>query len=303
MSRVETEISKRNNELIDEFVSVLTLDRSLSKNTVSAYLADLQKLLSFTENKPLENVSSEEISEFLLFLNEVGLGARSIARIISGLKTFYKQLVIEGLVTTSPLQTIQTPKLPKKLPQVLSHEEISSMMKSVDFSKLTGERDKLIIMLLYGSGLRVSELTSLSVNDIYKEDGFVKVTGKGDKQRLVPIGNKTIEQVKMYLLYYRKNMKNKETDNTLILNQKGNAISRVSVFKIVKDLAAKAKISKNISPHTLRHSFATVLIEAGADLRAVQQMLGHESITTTEIYTHLDKAYLKTVIEEFHPRA
>ncbi len=303
MSRVETEISKRNNELIDEFVSVLTLDRSLSKNTVSAYLADLQKLLSFTENKPLENVSSEEISEFLLFLNEVGLGARSIARIISGLKTFYKQLVIEGLVTTSPLQTIQTPKLAKKLPQVLSHEEISSMMKSVDFSKLTGERDKLIIMLLYGSGLRVSELTSLSVNDIYKEDGFVKVTGKGDKQRLVPIGNKTIEQVKMYLLYYRKNMKNKETDNTLILNQKGNAISRVSVFKIVKDLAAKAKISKNISPHTLRHSFATVLIEAGADLRAVQQMLGHESITTTEIYTHLDKAYLKTVIEEFHPRA
>ena len=303
MSRVETEISKRNNELIDEFVSVLTLDRSLSKNTVSAYLADLQKLLSFNENKPLENVSSEEMSELLLVLNEVGLGARSIARIISGLKTFYKQLVIEGLVTTSPLQTIQTPKLPKKLPQVLSHEEISSMMKSVDFSKLTGERDKLIIMLLYGSGLRVSELTSLSVNDIYKEDGFVKVTGKGDKQRLVPIGNKTIEQVKMYLLYYRKNMKNKETDNTLILNQKGNAISRVSVFKIVKDLAAKAKISKNISPHTLRHSFATVLIEAGADLRAVQQMLGHESITTTEIYTHLDKAYLKTVIEEFHPRA
>ncbi|MDB4106953.1 tyrosine recombinase [Bacteroidia bacterium] len=303
MSRVETEISKRNNDLIDEFVSVLTLDRSLSKNTVLAYLADLQKLLSFTENKPLEHVSSEEVSEFLLFLNKMGLGARSIARIISGLKTFYKQLVIEGVVTTSPLQTIQTPKLPKKLPEVLSHEEISSMMESIDFSKLTGERDKLIIMLLYGSGLRVSELTSLSVNDIYKEDGFVKVTGKGDKQRLVPIGNKTIEQVKMYLQYYRRTVKIKETDNTLILNQKGNAISRVSVFKIVKDLAVKAKISKNISPHTLRHSFATVLIEAGADLRAVQQMLGHESITTTEIYTHLDKAYLKTVIEEFHPRA
>jgi len=303
VSRVETEISKRNNDLIDEFVSVLTLDRSLSKNTVLAYLADLQKLLSFTENKPLEHVSSEEVSEFLLFLNKMGLGARSIARIISGLKTFYKQLVIEGVVTTSPLQTIQTPKLPKKLPEVLSHEEISSMMESIDFSKLTGERDKLIIMLLYGSGLRVSELTSLSVNDIYKEDGFVKVTGKGDKQRLVPIGNKTIEQVKMYLQYYRRTVKIKETDNTLILNQKGNAISRVSVFKIVKDLAVKAKISKNISPHTLRHSFATVLIEAGADLRAVQQMLGHESITTTEIYTHLDKAYLKTVIEEFHPRA
>ena len=241
--------------------------------------------------------------DFLFFLNDIGLNPRSVARIISGLKSFYKNLVITEIIEHNPLQTVLTPKLPKKLPEVLSHVEIESMMSHIDFSKISGERDKTIIMLMYGSGLRVSELTSLSISDLYLEDGFIKVLGKGDKERLVPVGAKTIKQIGYYMIHYRNHVANKNDKNKLILNQKGVPLSRITVFKVLKDLAAKAKINKNISPHTLRHSFATVLVEAGADLRAVQQMLGHESITTTEIYTHLDKSYLKSVIEQFHPRS
>lgn len=186
---------------------------------------------------------------------------------------------------------------------MLSHIEIESMMSRIDFSKISGERDKTIIMLMYGSGLRVSELTSLSISDLYLDEGFIKILGKGDKERLVPVGAKTITQIGYYMSHYRNHVATKKVNNQLILNQKGAALSRITVFKVLKDLAAKAKINKNISPHTLRHSFATVLVEAGADLRAIQQMLGHESITTTEIYTHLDKSYLKSVIEQFHPRS
>jgi len=281
----------------------LSLDRSLSKNTINAYKSDVYKLIDFIEGAELTRVNSEVISNFIHFLRDLGLSPRSTARIISGLKTFYKLLVSEEYISENPLQTILTPKLPKKLPEVLSHVEIELMLEQIDFSKLSGERDKTVVMLLYGSGLRVSELVNLSLNSLFLDDGFIQVLGKGDKERLVPIGGKTIRQVGYYVEHYRNVVKSDLSNNTLILNQRGNKLSRVSVFKAIKELATKAKISKSISPHTLRHSFATVLIEAGADLRAVQQMLGHESITTTEIYTHLDKAYLKSVIEQYHPRS
>ena len=301
MSRDKVEVE--NAELIEEFIATLSIDRSFSENTASAYLTDIQKLVSFMPNKNLAEVNSQDINDFLIFLSDIGLNPRSVARIISGLKSFYKNLVITEIIKHNPLQTILTPKLPKKLPEVLSHIEIESMMSRIDFSKISGERDKTIIMLMYGSGLRVSELTSLSISDLYLDEGFIKILGKGDKERLVPVGAKTITQIGYYMSHYRNHVATKKVNNQLILNQKGAALSRITVFKVLKDLAAKAKINKNISPHTLRHSFATVLVEAGADLRAIQQMLGHESITTTEIYTHLDKSYLKSVIEQFHPRS
>jgi integrase/recombinase XerD len=299
----KTETIALNNELVEDFIITLTLDRSLSKNTASAYLSDISKLTSFTQNKSLKKITRNEITDLLSYLSDVGLAPRSIARIISGLKTFYRHLVINEVIEHSPLQGVLTPKLPKKLPEVLSHHEIESMMSCIDLSKLSGERDKTIIMLMYGSGLRVSELTTLTLSDLFLEDGFIKVLGKGDKERLVPIGAKTIKQMGYYIQHYRNHVANENSKNRVILNQRGKAISRVYVFTMLKKLAALAKITKNISPHTLRHSFATVLIEAGADLRAVQQMLGHESITTTEIYTHLDRAYLKSVIQQFHPRS
>lgn len=303
MQGSEIEISKINSDYLEEFITYLTLDRSLSENTIDAYKADICKLLNFVDGKNLALVDTSEITSFIHSMSDVGLSPRSCARIISGLKTFYKHLVVEEVIKSSPLQLVQTPKLARKLPDVLSHEEITSMMEQIDFSKISGERSKLIVMLLYGSGLRVSELSNLSVNDLFLEDGFIKVLGKGDKERLVPIGGKTIRQVMFYLQHYRRDIENERSKNKLILNLRGAPLSRISIFKVIKELAAKAKIEKTISPHTLRHSFATVLVEAGADLRAVQQMLGHVSITTTEIYTHLDKAYLKSVIEQYHPRS
>lgn len=303
MYRGQIEVSNYNCQLLKEFETSLAVDRSLSSNTVDAYLSDIYKLIVFSKGKNLKEISVDEISDFIQNLYDAHLSPSSIARIISGLKSFYKQLIISGEIESNPMQFVLTPKLPRKLPDVLSHSEIELMIESIDLSNFAGERDKTIMMLLYGCGLRVSELTSLKVNNIYFDEGFVRVTGKGDKERLIPIGGKTIRQVKYYLEYYRRIVENSESKNTLILNQRGKSISRVYIFKLIKNLAKKAEVHKSVSPHTLRHSFATVLIEAGADLRAVQQMLGHESITTTEIYTHLDKAYLKTVIEQFHPRA
>jgi len=299
----ETEISTVNSSHIEEFIMYLSLDRSLSKNTVNAYRSDIYKLLNFVEGKNLSTVSSIEITGFIHFVNDIGLSPRSLARIISCLKTFYKHMVIDEVISRNPLELVKTPKLSRNLPDVLSHIEISTMMEQIDFSKKSGERSKLIIMLLYGSGLRVTELVDLHVNDLFLEDAFMKVLGKGEKERLVPLGGKTIRQVQYYLEHYRRDVESEKSKNRLILNLKGSPLSRVSVFKMIKELAAKAGIEKTISPHTLRHSFATVLVEAGADLRAVQQMLGHSSITTTEIYTHLDKSYLKAVIEEYHPRS
>jgi integrase/recombinase XerD len=301
--RDQTEVNTSNVALIDDFRAWLAIDRSLSANTVDAYLGDLQKLLNFVQEKSLLLVTNQDITSFIHTISDIGLNPRSQARIISGLKTFYKYQVVTESLKTSPLQTVLTPKLPKKLPEVLSHVEIEKMLTQIDFSKISGERDKTIIMLMYGSGLRVSELISLTISDLFLEDGFIKVLGKGDKERLVPIGAKTIRQLAYYFTAYRNHVANDKSKNLIILNQKGAPLSRITVFTMLKDLAIRANISKNISPHTLRHSFATVLIEAGADLRAVQQMLGHESITTTEIYTHLDKSYLRSVIEQFHPRS
>jgi integrase/recombinase XerD len=303
MSRIEVEISKQNKELLEEFSMSISVDRSLSNNTLNAYISDLKKLISFCENKSLTTLTKTIILEFINNLNTLGLSSRSTARIISSLKTFYKQQILNETMDANPMQSIKTPKLSKKLPDVLSYEEILKMMKFIDFTKLAGERDKTIVMLLYGGGLRVSELISLKVNDLFVDEGFIKVKGKGSKERLVPIGTKTINQVSYYVDSYRNKVAKADSKNYLILNQRGRGLSRVSVFNLIKKLAIEAGIKKSISPHTLRHSFATTLIEAGANLRAVQQMLGHESITTTEIYTHLDKAYLKTVIEQYHPRA
>lgn len=281
----------------------ISVDRSLSNNTLNAYISDLKKLISFCENKDLTTLTKTMILEFINNLNTLGLSPRSTARIISSLKTFYKQQILNETMDANPMQSIKTPKLSKKLPEVLSYDEILKMMEFIDFTKLAGERDKTIVMLLYGGGLRVSELVLLKVNDLFVDEGFIKVKGKGSKERLVPIGAKTINQVSYYVESYRNKVAKSDSKNYLILNQRGGSLSRVSVFNLIKKLAVEAGIKKAISPHTLRHSFATTLIEAGANLRAVQQMLGHESITTTEIYTHLDKAYLKTVIEQYHPRA
>ncbi len=303
MSRIDVEISKQNKELLEEFSMSISVDRSLSNNTLNAYISDLKKLISFCENKDLTTLTKTVILQFINNLNTLGLSPRSTARIISSLKTFYKQQILNETMDANPMQSIKTPKLSKKLPDVLSYDEILKMMEFIDFTKLAGERDKTIVMLLYGGGLRVSELVSLKVNDLFVDEGFIKVKGKGSKERLVPIGAKTINQVSYYVESYRNKVARDDFKNYLILNQRGGSLSRISVFNLIKKLALEAGIKKAISPHTLRHSFATTLIEAGANLRAVQQMLGHESITTTEIYTHLDKAYLKTVIEQYHPRA
>lgn len=303
MSGVEIEISQQNKELLDEFSTALSVDRSLSNNTLSAYVSDLKKLIVFCENQDLTTLDKHLVLAFINNLKNAGLSSRSIARIISSLKTFYKQQILNETMSSNPMQSIKTPKLPQKLPDVLSHDEITAMMEAIDYSKPAGVREKTIIMLLYGSGLRVSELVSLKLNNLFLDEGFIKVVGKGNKERLVPIGGKTIKQINTYIENFRDDNANHNSQNYLILNQRGGSLSRVSVFNLIKKLAIFAGIKKTISPHTLRHSFATTLIEAGANLRAVQQMLGHESITTTEIYTHLDKAYLKTIIQQYHPRA
>lgn len=299
----ESEISAVNRSLLEEFETNLSVDRSLSNNTVQAYRSDICKLIVFYNGQNLKEISSDQISVFIQQLYDVHLSAKSIARIISGIKSFYKHLVMQDVLQQSPMQSVRTPKLPKNLPDALSHTDIAAMIESIDLASKAGERDKTVMMLLYGCGLRVSELINLQINNLYFDEGYIRVMGKGSKERLVPIGGKTIRQVQLYLQYYRKGVAIDESKNILILNLRGRSISRIYIFKMIQKLAQLAGIQQAVSPHTLRHSFATVLVEAGADLRAVQQMLGHESITSTEIYTHLDKAYLKTVIEQFHPRA
>lgn len=296
----KTQISEQ--EVVADYISFLEIDKALSKNSIIAYQRDLQKLKSFYPQSALANLEASDMDAFVASLFKTGLSVKSTARIISGLKSFYRFLVSEELLDKNPIAHIETPKIPRKLPDVLSHQEIDLMLSSIDLSTPAGERDKLIIMLLYGCGLRVSELINLEQEWVYMEEGFIQVLGKGNKERLVPFGNKIKTQLELYHNYYR-NQTAKDKTTKLIVNQQGNPLSRVSVFKIIKKLAVRAGIDKSISPHTLRHSFATVMVEAGADLRAVQQMLGHESITTTEIYTHLDKSYLKSIVEQYHPRA
>ena len=252
----------------------------------------------------MERLSFNQLLGFIKWLSELGLGERTQARIISGVKAFYNYLELEGLIPNNPSELLETPKLSRKLPEVLDNQEIERMLGAIDLSTKSGQRDRAILELLYSSGLRVSELTSLKINDILFDEDLIIVTGKGNKQRIVPVGSSALHHIGLYLNHFRKPQKEAKTDDTtLFLNLRGKPISRVYIFKRIKEIAQTVGISKNISPHTFRHSFATTLVEAGADLRAVQQMLGHKSITTTEIYTHLDRSYLKDVIQEFHPRS
>lgn len=293
---------------IKGFESYLKLERSLAMNSVTSYNDDILKLYHFIEYKKLavtpEKVTLELLRDFLLWVNELGMSARSQARIISGIKAFYKYLLIENIINHNPTELLEAPKLGRKLPDVLSIEEIDQLINAVDLSKPEGERNKAILETLYSSGLRVSELVNLKISNLYTEIGFVKVTGKGDKERLVPIGKMALTQLNHYFEKTRNHItiKNGHTD-FVFLNRNGKQLTRVMIFTIIKNLVIQLGWKKTISPHTFRHSFATHLVEGGADLRAVQEMLGHESITTTEIYTHLNREYLRENILRFHPRS
>lgn len=293
---------------INAFKNYLKLERSLAENSVEAYLHDAEKLYQYVlltrpELSPMQ-VTQGELLHFLTYLGELGLSAQSQARILSGLKSFFGYLILENLITHDPTQLLGAPKLGRKLPDTLSFPEIEAMLAAIDLSTPGGTRDRAMLEVLYSSGLRVSELLNLRLTNCYFEEGFIRVLGKGDKVRLVPIGEEAMHYTRLYVEHVRRQLDvQKGDEDTIFLNLRGKQLSRVSVFTTIKKLAAEVGIQKNISPHTFRHSFATHLIEGGADLRAVQQMLGHESITTTEIYTHLDRQYLQQTLREFHPRA
>jgi len=293
---------------IKGFKGYLKLEKSLADHTIEAYVRDLSKLANFLEMKGmetnLEKVRLSDLSAFVLWLNELGLSARSQARIISGIKSFYRYLLMEDIIDTDPTTLLETPKIGRKLPEVLSVEEIDLLISQIDLSKPEGQRNKAMLEVMYSCGLRVSELIGLKISNIYLDQGFVRVVGKGSKERLIPIGRKAVKEIE---LYYpdRNNLPviQKGSEDILFLNRRGKQLTRVMIFMLIKQYAEAAGIRKNISPHTLRHSFATHLIDGGADLRAVQEMLGHESILTTEIYTHLDRHYLRDAIIRFHPRS
>ncbi|OUJ74311.1 site-specific tyrosine recombinase XerD [Hymenobacter crusticola] len=293
---------------IKQFEGYLQLEKSLSPNSVEAYVRDIHKLRQYLEISKLpagpEKVTTRLLRDFLAWLGELGMSATSQARTLSGIKAFYNFLIMEDLLLLDPTDTLEAPKIGRKLPDTLSYEEITQLLEAIDMSTNEGTRNRAIIEVLYSSGLRVSELTELRLSNLYVEQGFVRVTGKGNKERLVPIGRDALKHLGFYLSGVRTHLEIKPGNEDIVfLNRRGAGLSRIMVFNIIKDLAARAGIRKTISPHTFRHSFATHLIEGGADLRAVQEMLGHESITTTEIYTHLDRDYLKQVITEFHPRS
>lgn len=294
--------------VISGFRSYLLLERSLSGNTIDAYVSDLNKLVTWLDIsqqslQPAE-ITTDQLSQFIQWLNELGLGARSQARLLSALKTFYKYLQMEQITDLDPTELLDGPRLPRHIPEVLSTHEIQRMLEAVDLSTPHGVRNRAILETLYACGLRVSELTELRLSGLYMDIGFVKVTGKGNKERIVPIGEEAMKHIRLYLEGVRQGMLqiDKNHGNFLFLNRRGKKLSRVMVFMMVKEMAALAGIQKNVSPHTFRHSFASHLIEGGADLKAVQDMLGHESILTTEIYTHLDTAYLRETILQYHPR-
>ena len=293
---------------LNDYYSYLKLERSLSENSISAYLNDIKKLRDFIKLKKIDlepnDIDIVTINDFLEYLNELGISSFSQARIVSGLKSFFKFLILEEKISKDPMDLIESPKLKRKLPEVLSLNDINILLNSIDLSTMEGVRNRAIIETLYSSGLRVSELVNLSIQNLFLDIGFIKVIGKGSKERLVPIGRHAIKYINMYKNEYRLNKKiNKGNEGFLFLNRYGRKLTREMIFLIIKKVSNKCLLNKNVSPHTFRHSFATHLIEGGADLRAVQEMLGHESITTTEIYTHLDREYLKQVIKEFHPRS
>ncbi|WP_375242097.1 site-specific tyrosine recombinase XerD [Lacinutrix sp.] len=291
---------------LKDYQLYLKIERGLSNNSISNYSFDVKKLMRYLEDNSISDspisITKETIQEFIYSIAKT-VNARSQSRVISGLKGFFNYLVFENYRKTNPLDTIDSPKIGRKLPDTLSENEINQLINAIDLSKPQGERNRAILELLYGCGLRVSELTHLKISDLFFEEGFIKVTGKGDKQRFVPI----IDATQKYITIYRTEIRNHQTipeeyKDTLFLNRRGKQLTRAMIFTIIKQLAAKINLDKTISPHTFRHSFATHLLENGADLRAIQLMLGHESITTTEIYMHVDKSHLKSVINTFHPR-
>ncbi len=295
-------------QYITQFQNHLRLERSLSENSVEAYVHDVVKLKQFIEISNLKvnptEIKTSQIHEFLAWVGELGMTPHTQARVLSGLKAFFKYLLEEELISDNPTHLIEGPKIGRKLPDILSVQEIDNLFSAIDLSSPEGARNRAMLETLYSSGLRVSELVNLKLNNIYFDIGFLRIFGKGSKERLVPIGRQALKYVKIYVGEIRIHISVKQGhENFVFLNRWGKQLTRVMVFTIIKNLARKTGLKKSISPHTFRHSFATHLIEGGADLRAVQEMLGHESITTTEIYTHLDRDYLRQVINEFHPRS
>ena len=292
---------------INSYQQYLRIEKSLSIHTIDAYKRDIKKLGQyFTSNENPKNpkdVQYEDFMGFLAQLHQEKISARSQSRIISSIKSFYKFLFLEKEITTNPSDLIESPKIGKKLPEFLTIDEIDLLIQSIDRSKKEGERNLAMLEVLYGCGLRVSELIDLKISEIYWKEGFIRIIGKGNKERLVPLGKIASRHLKIYIQEVRVHQKNikEEFIDHVFINKNGTKLSRVMIFKIIKSLKQKSGINKNISPHTLRHSFATHLVEGGADLRAVQEMLGHQSITTTEIYTHLDRNYLKQTILDHHP--
>ncbi|MFD2567803.1 site-specific tyrosine recombinase XerD [Pseudotenacibaculum haliotis] len=294
------------NHAIKDYKLYLKIERGLSENTIENYGRDIKKLLTFLESNDISlspiKINDETIQKFV-YETAKKVNPRSQARIISGLRSFFDYLVFENYRETNPTDLIETPKVGRKLPDTLSEDEINQLISAIDLSKSQGERNRTIIETMYSCGLRVSEAVTLRISDLFFEEGFIRILGKGNKERFVPIH----QQAQKYILFYIKDIRShidvdKKFEDTLFLNRRGKGLSRQMIFMILKDLAVKISLNKKISPHTLRHSFATHLLKRGADLRAIQQMLGHESITTTEVYVHLDNSYLKEVVEKYHPR-
>lgn len=293
---------------LQDYENYLKLERSLSPNSVEAYLRDVVKLKQFLDisnrEKTAPEITSTDLTDFIEYINDLGLSAHSQARIISGLKSFYKYMQYEGSLDADPTALLEAPRLGRKLPDTLSVHEIDQLLAAIDHSRPDGMRNRAMLEVMYSSGLRVSELINLKLAHIHFDVGFLRVLGKGNKERLVPIGSEALKFINLYREEVRVHIDIQPGfESYLFLGRRGKPISRQMVFMFIKDLVAKSGLNKTVSPHTFRHSFATHLIEGGADLRAVQEMLGHESITTTEIYTHLDRDYLKQVIHEFHPRS
>jgi len=293
---------------IQAFHNYLLLERSMSEHTLQAYLRDVHKLADYIEIHQLDcsptAIERPQLEDFLRWLNEFGLDASTQARILSGIKAFFKYLLVEDKLEHDPTELLEGPRLNRKIPEVLSYDEIQAMLASIDLSTDHGVRNRAMLETLYACGLRVSELINLRISNLFLDVGFIKVIGKNDKERIVPIGEEASKHIQLYWQGIRRAQKNveKSEENILFLNRRGSRLSRVMVFKIVKACAKAAGVTKNVSPHTFRHSFATHLVEGGADLKAVQDMLGHESIITTEIYTHMDTEYLKETILHYHPR-
>ncbi|WP_099367175.1 site-specific tyrosine recombinase XerD [Sphingobacterium sp. 1.A.4] len=289
-----------------DFKRFLLLERGLSQNSIDAYQNDIVKLQHYCELKeiPLQDIKTRNIQDFLVWINEFAISAFSQARILSGIKTFFHFLQIEYQWESNPAELIESPRLSRKIPTVLSIQEIDALISAIDLSAAEGMRNKAILEILYGCGLRVSELCELKISNLFLDVEFIKVEGKGNKERLIPIGEQAIKFLKIYLEEIRVHQTIKPgMEDYVFLNRRGNPLSRVMIFIIIKDLAEKIRLKKDVSPHTFRHSFASHLVEGGADLRAVQDMLGHESISTTEIYTHIDKDYLQSIITQYHPRS